>query len=232
MLGDWGQGAFIGMVPDFARQFVGRMDEFYLFTRGLSADEVQALYQMNPVGSPGDFNGDGVLDAADIDELTGQVAASTHPALYDLNGDSLVNIGDIGVWVTDLYNSWIGDANLDGEFNSGDLVAVLATGTYEADVDSVWSSGDFNGDGRTNSGDLVAALADGGYEVGPRLPRGGCRSARTVERIVAATGRRELEPTDSPPLSDVQSSNDRTKEARAGPQLLPRGLLSQRANRA
>ena len=45
---------------------------------------------------------------------------------------------------------------------------VLSSGTYEADVDSVWSSGDFNGDGRTNSGDLVTALADGGYELGPR----------------------------------------------------------------
>ena len=70
--------------------------------------------------------------------------------------------------VADLYNTWIGDANLDGEFNSGDLVAVLSSGTYEADVDAVWSSGDFDGSGRTDSGDLVAALADGGDEAGPR----------------------------------------------------------------
>jgi len=47
---------------------------------------------------------------------------------------------------------------------------VLASGTYEVDVASVWSTGDFNGDGRTNSSDLVAALSDGGYEEGPRLP--------------------------------------------------------------
>jgi hypothetical protein len=62
----------------------------------------------------------------------------------------------------------MGDANLDGQFNSSDLVSVLASGTYEADVDSVWSTGDFNGDGRTTSSDLVAALAGGGYEMGPR----------------------------------------------------------------
>jgi hypothetical protein len=62
----------------------------------------------------------------------------------------------------------LGDANLDGEFSSSDLVSVLASGTYEVDVPSVWSSGDFNGDGRTNSGDLVTALAGGGYEAGPR----------------------------------------------------------------
>jgi hypothetical protein len=119
-------------------------------------------------GGTGDFNANGALDGADIDDLTGQVAGGAHPPAYDLNGDALVDGGDIGVWVTDLYNSWIGDANLDGEFNSGDLVDVLASGTYEMDVDSVWTTGDFNGDGRTNSSDLVAALAGGGYEQGPR----------------------------------------------------------------
>jgi hypothetical protein len=67
-----------------------------------------------------------------------------------------------------LFHSWIGDADLDGQFNSGDLVIVLASGSYEAEVDSVWSTGDFNGDGRSSSSDLVAALADGGYELGPR----------------------------------------------------------------
>jgi hypothetical protein len=116
----------------------------------------------------GDFNGSGALDAADIDDLTAQSAGGQNPAAYDLNSDALVNDGDVGVWVRDLYNTWIGDANLDGEFNSSDLVTVLSSGTYEADVNSVWSTGDFNGDGRTNSGDLVAALSDGGYEAGPR----------------------------------------------------------------
>ncbi len=49
-----------------------------------------------------------------------------------------------------------------------DLVTVLSAGTYEADVDAVWSTGDFNGDGCANTTDLVAALSDGGYEIGPR----------------------------------------------------------------
>ena len=111
---------------------------------------------------------DGVLDAADIDDLTKQSASSTHPPAYDLNRDALVDGDDVKVWIKDLFTSWMGDANLDGEFNSSDLVTVLSAGTYEADVDAVWSTGDFNGDGRANSSDLVAALADGGYEVGPR----------------------------------------------------------------
>ena len=119
-------------------------------------------------GVSGDFNGDGVLDAADIDDLTTQSAEGLHLVAYDLNGDALVDSDDVQVWIEDLFESWVGDANLDKEFNSGDLVVVLSSGTYEAKTPSIWSSGDFNGDGVTDSGDLVAALSGGGYEVGPR----------------------------------------------------------------
>jgi hypothetical protein len=116
---------------------------------------------------PGDFNNNGVLDAPDIDDLTMQSAGGQNPPAYDLNADNAVNASDVTVWVKQLFGTWIGDANLDKEFNSGDLVQVLASGLYEVDSDSKWSTGDFNGDGRSNSGDLVAALADGGYEQGP-----------------------------------------------------------------
>jgi hypothetical protein len=150
--------------PDSARAAFGAR------TGGLSSiqsiDDV--LITWTGGGLIGDFNLNGVLDLPDINDLTGQSASGTNNATYDLNSDALVNEADIGVWINDLFNSWVGDANLDGEFNSGDLVSVLASGTYEADVDSVWETGDFNGDGRTTSGDLVAALAGGGYEAGPR----------------------------------------------------------------
>jgi hypothetical protein len=119
-------------------------------------------------GTLGDFDQDGDLDTADIDDLTQQIAGGLNPAAYDLNGDLVVNSDDLAVWTHDLFDTWIGDANLDGLFNSNDLVAVLASGTYESNVPSVWSTGDFNGDGRTGTGDLVAALTDGGYEAGPR----------------------------------------------------------------
>ena len=119
-------------------------------------------------GVPGDFDGDGVLGAGDIDDLTRQAASMTNRAAYDLNSDALVDNSDIVVWVKDLFNSWIGDANLDGEFSSSDLVVMLSSGAYESGASSTWSTGDFNGDGSTNSSDLVAALSDGGYETGPR----------------------------------------------------------------
>ncbi len=171
-LGNWGrgdkQGAMIGLVPDRARQLVGRIDEFYLFKRMLSPEEIKVLYEMPDLGIPGDFDGDGQLTTADIDDLTKQSASGTNPIAYDLNADTAVNVDDVNVWIKDLKNSWVGDADLDGEFNSGDLVTVLSSGTYEIDIEAVWSTGDFNGDGRSNSSDLVAALSDGGYELGPR----------------------------------------------------------------
>ena len=119
-------------------------------------------------GIAGDFDGDGQLTALDINELTRQSASGANVATYDVNGDASVNSDDVKSWIRDLRNSWVGDANLDGEFNSGDLVTVLAAGAYEQNVPSDWSAGDFNGDGRTDTGDLVAALADGGYETGVR----------------------------------------------------------------
>ncbi|MCA9196991.1 MAG: PEP-CTERM sorting domain-containing protein, partial [Planctomycetales bacterium] len=119
-------------------------------------------------GVPGDFNGNGMLDAEDIDGLTIASAAGSTDALFDLNDDGNVNSGDVTVWIKDLYNSWIGDSNLDGEFSSRDFVAVFTAGKFEQDVDATWAEGDWNGDGRFNSSDFVAAFTDGGFELGPR----------------------------------------------------------------
>ncbi len=149
--------------------WMGSIDDVAVWSRALNADEILRLFEDGLNASvPGDFSQDGVLNVADINDLTMQSASGLNPAAYDLNHDNQVDQADVEVWIGNLYVSWMGDANLDGEFNSGDLVVVLSSGTYEADVDAAWSSGDFNGDGRTNSSDLVAALAGGGYEQGPR----------------------------------------------------------------
>jgi hypothetical protein len=136
-------------------------------------------------GVPGDFDGSGVLDAADINDLTAKSAAASTDAAYDLNGDQSVTYLDVEQWIV-MFNSWVGDANLDGVFNSSDLVSVLASGTYEVDVPAVWTTGDFNGDGRTNSSDLVAALAGGGYELGPRAAAAAVPEPSTLGWLVAA----------------------------------------------
>ncbi len=119
-------------------------------------------------GTEGDFNGNGELDAEDMDLLTQAVIAGNDPPEFDLNEDQLVNRADREVWVQDLSNTYFGDSNLDGEFNSSDLVTVFAAGKYEVDADAGWADGDWGGDVRFDSGDLVVAFAEGGYELGPR----------------------------------------------------------------
>ena len=112
----------------------------------------------------GDFNGNGLLDAGDIDMLAHGIQA---PAL-DLTGDGVVSQEDRTFWVHNLADTWFGDASLDGEFNSGDLTAVLQGAKYELGVDAGWADGDWSGDGKFNSRDLVSAFIDGGYERGKR----------------------------------------------------------------
>ena len=76
---------------------------------------------------------------------------------------------DVHFWVKDLIESWIGDANLDREFNSSDMVQVFASGKYETGERAGWIEGDWNGDGVFASSDMVTAFVDGGYEKGQRV---------------------------------------------------------------
>ena len=83
---------------------------------------------------------------------------------------NVVDEEDHRAWVMTLKHTWFGDANLDGKFNTGDLVAVFQSGQYEDTSvrNSGWATGDWDGDGDFTSSDLVIAFGDGGYEQGPR----------------------------------------------------------------
>jgi hypothetical protein len=58
-----------------------------------------------------------------------------------------------------------GDSNLDGVFNSKDLIQILIAGEYEDDVpdNSDWIEGDWDNSGDFDSADFVYALANGKY---------------------------------------------------------------------
>ncbi len=152
--------------------FDGLIDDVAIWDEVLDEDAIMAIAQggvaayLNPV--KGDFNGDGVCDASDIDVLAMAIRDGDTNGKYDLNGDGSVNSTDHSYLVRDIKSTWIGDADLNGEFNSADLVVLLAAGAYEANIEAGWAAGDFDGNGLVNASDLVAALSDGGYEQGPR----------------------------------------------------------------
>ena len=116
----------------------------------------------------GDYNNNGQLDAGDLDLQANQMVSLTPDLSFDLNNDSLVDFGDRQVWVNDLKETWIGDANLNLEFNSGDMVQVFSRGKYETGEDAGWEDGDWNGDKNFGSSDMVAAFVAGGYERGQK----------------------------------------------------------------
>ena len=147
---------------------------------------------------PGDFNGNNMLDLDDIDMLTKEVASNMNNPLFDVKPDGLVNQDDINTWVKDLKRTWIGDANLDGEFSSQDFVTVFLLGKFEADEPAVWSEGDWTGDGRFGSSDFIAAFLDGGFELGPVAatqavpePTSGVLGVIAMAAACAAVRRRE-----------------------------------------
>ncbi|MCP4194549.1 MAG: PEP-CTERM sorting domain-containing protein [Planctomycetaceae bacterium] len=126
---------------------------------------------------PGDYNQNGLRDAGDLD-LNASVGIAAQDLAYDLNEDGVVNTADRIIWVNDLKNTWMGDADLNGQFDSGDLVTVFAAAKYETGQEASWGQGDWNGDQKFDSGDLVTAFSNAGYEAGERP--GGPNAAAVV----------------------------------------------------
>ena len=157
---------------DFTRLFYdGLLDDVAIWNEALTAAQIESLANRTRTppqilgGKPGDFNFDGIVDAADIDLLT--VGMISNDAAFDLDGDRDADFDDRLVLVKDIIGTWIGDANLDGEFNSTDLVVIFSADQFDQEVSAKWGTGDFNGDGMFSSGDFVVAFTDGGYELGP-----------------------------------------------------------------
>ncbi|MCA9197373.1 MAG: hypothetical protein KDA87_07530 [Planctomycetales bacterium] len=156
------------------RNFAGLMDDVSIWNEALTADDLEQLFTgaKTPLTlrSPlieGDFDGSGSLDIGDVLLLIQEITKGTNSTALDLTSDSAVNVNDLNRWVKDLRKTWIGDSNLDGEFNSSDFVQVFTAGKFEATDNATWAEGDWNGDGFFNSSDFVAAFTDGGFELGP-----------------------------------------------------------------
>lgn len=168
---------YIGSRGDFVTNMDGRLDDVGIFNEALTEEQVLQVmagdfsaWVVGGPGTPGDYNNDGAVDLADYNEIATALRGANAVAKYDANKDGSVTDADRLAWVSELKHTWVGDANFDGEFNSGDFVQVFQRGEYEDTVDnnSTWDDGDWNNDQDFDSGDFVAAFQGGGFEVGPR----------------------------------------------------------------
>ncbi len=116
----------------------------------------------------GDFNRDQIVDVHDVNLLSEAIAANSDDLHFDLDASQSVDLGDLNQMIHEVMRTSMGDANLDGEFNTRDLVMVLEAGKYETQLDAGWSHGDWTADLRFGTADLVAALMEGTYEQGPQ----------------------------------------------------------------
>ena len=115
-----------------------------------------------------DLNADGACDVIDIDALTTTSRNRIIRSSFDLNRDFQIDSNDHTIWIADLMQTYHGDANLDGEFDSSDLTLVFQATKYETDESASWSEGDWNGDGFANASDMILAFTQAAYEQGPR----------------------------------------------------------------
>jgi hypothetical protein len=108
-----------------------------------------------------DLNQDGTLNFDDL-ALFCQGYQMADPSL-DRDGDGQVTIEDFAAMVQAGWQTSLGDTDLNGVFDSTDLVQAFVYGRYESALPATWISGDRDCDGRFTSRDLIWAFRSGGY---------------------------------------------------------------------
>jgi len=120
-------------------------------TRGFGTEDRYEFFFLGQIdsGVPGDFNGDGEIDASDFDLL----AADDDQMIDGIDLDGLLA----------LAGSLLGDANLDGTTDAFDF-ALLAAAFNGA---GGWAAGDFNLDGEVDAFDFSLLAANFNQSAAP-----------------------------------------------------------------
>ncbi len=141
----------------------GEFDTVQMYQLSVSVGESSIL--------PCDADEDGDCEQDDIDALYTAIGDSN--LAFDLNGDGLVNADDIDTWLAEASqpentynpdgNTFImGDTDLDGKVDSSDLGRLL--NNFNASTQLTWSQGNLNADDAVNSVDLGILLNGFGFE--------------------------------------------------------------------
>ncbi len=143
------------------------LDEFIYVASDFVSNSQPALVQIEVIGGvvEGDLNNDQVVDGDDVELICEAIWLGSNDMIFDLTKDGEVNDDDLLYLVEDLLGTGVGDANLDGVFNSSDMIAIFQAGYYD-NLDAglaTWATGDWNCDGEFNSSDIVRSFQQGNY---------------------------------------------------------------------
>ncbi len=176
---NWGWGYYAGDVGGVADTLVGfEMDGFKGWMRldfaghhtGVRLTE---YYFDAPAGRLGDFDGDGDIDADDIDALGAAIQAGSTDTEFDMDGDGDVDSDDFAFHVHNLVDTALGEGTgtAFGDFNLDGLVGILDLGLLGDGYNSTngWANGDANGDGTIGILDLGLLGDNYGYD-GSAIP--------------------------------------------------------------
>lgn len=105
-----------------------------------------------PLAALADFDGNGMLDAGDLDYLQNQLASGTNQLRFDFSRDAALSSADVASWLYDILGTLPGDANLDGTVDGADF---LLWNQSKLQVTGRWTQGDFNFDGVTDGQDFA-----------------------------------------------------------------------------
>lgn len=128
------------------------------------------MASIKSLGSPGtapatsgDINRDGAVTPLDIDLVCRALIDGNQD--FELDGVGTFDENDVDFLVEQMLRTSAGDVDLNGSFNSSDLVRVFQEGLYEDHLlkNAKWSSGDWNCDGEFTSADLVKAFQSGSF---------------------------------------------------------------------
>ena len=99
----------------------------------------------------GDFDGDDLLTAADIDLLSVAVQGNSTDTAFDLNEDGTIDSADRDFWIEDLFGTLPGDTDLNKSVDFRDFLTLAANFGLEGG----WADGEFTGDGVIQFPDFV-----------------------------------------------------------------------------
>lgn len=97
-----------------------------------------------------DVNGDGLVNADDVDALVRGVRAGLDDGRFDIDNNEIVDSRDVRYMIDTVLCTFPGDANLDGKVDALDLNAVAESWL----IPGSWQSGDFDGNGVVDHADL------------------------------------------------------------------------------